>query len=99
MAQYTTILAEEYNSLKRTMAKILGPATAQNRYGYNTSLLTSSDVAGGQLIKKDEWLTLQADINTARFYQARTIPTLSVPVNITNHYLAINYIIFTGRIS
>jgi microcystin-dependent protein len=25
--------------------------------------------------------------------------TLSVPFNITNHYLAINYIIFTGRIS
>jgi hypothetical protein len=80
MAQYTTILAEEYNSLKRTMAKILGPATAQNRYGYNTSLLTSSDVSGGQLIKKDEWITLKADINTARFYQARTLPTVTVPV-------------------
>lgn len=80
MAQYTTVLAEEYNSLKRTMAKILGPATAQNRYGYNTSLLTSSDVSGGQTIKKDEWLTLQADINTARVYQTYTVPTLSVPV-------------------
>lgn len=80
MAQYTTVLAEEYNSLKRTMAKILGPATSQSRYGYNTSLLTSSDVSRGQTIKKDEWLTLQADINTARVYQTYTVPTLSVPV-------------------
>jgi hypothetical protein len=80
MAQYTTILAEEYNAMRRTMGKILGPSAAQNRYGYNTSLSVSSDVAVHQLIKKDEWENLKADINTARWWQTGAVPSITSPV-------------------
>jgi hypothetical protein len=81
MAQYTTILAEEYNVMRRTMAKVLGRISFPSTYGYNVpGQVVSSEVLAGMTIQNEHFENLQADINTARYWQVGSVPAITSPV-------------------
>jgi hypothetical protein len=60
MAQYTKVLADEFNTIRSTVANVLGTGAGTRGYG---SPITSSEVAVGQKIKPTEFTALKADVN------------------------------------
>jgi hypothetical protein len=60
MAQYTTILADEFNSVRNTVATVLGTGSGTRGYG---SPVTSYTVAAGNNIGVAEYTALTTDIN------------------------------------
>jgi hypothetical protein len=72
MAQYTQILAQEYNDIQYNVTKVLGDKgypVAAFGYGITTS---SVEVVAGQEISTVEWDKLAQDIRTAYWYQSST---------------------------
>ena len=60
MAQYTTILANEFNTVRNTVATVLGTGSGTRGYG---SPVTSYTVAAGNNIGVAEYTALTTDIN------------------------------------
>jgi hypothetical protein len=60
MAQYTTVLANEFNSVRNTVANVLGTGSGDRGYG---SPVTSYQVAVGGAIGPAEYNALKTDIN------------------------------------
>ena len=60
MAQYTTILADEFNTVRNTVATVLGTGSGTRGYG---SPVTSYTVAAGNNIGVAEYTALTTDIN------------------------------------
>jgi hypothetical protein len=72
MAQYTQILAQEYNDIQYNVTKVLGDKgypVAAFGYGVTTS---SVEVVAGQEISTVEWDKLAQDIRSAYWYQTAT---------------------------
>lgn len=88
MAQYTTILASEYNAMQNKVQDILGTRQGvPSTYGYNNaSLITSSNVGVGQQIKQDEWDKLKADLTTLYYYQYGNVST-GLPAIVTGNQI------------
>jgi hypothetical protein len=60
MAQYTTVLANEFNAVRNTVATVLGTGSGTRGYG---SPVTSYTVAAGNNIGVAEFTALKTDIN------------------------------------
>jgi hypothetical protein len=60
MAQYTTILASEFNAVQSTVANVLGAGSGTRGYG---SSVTSAQVSAGAFITKAQFDALRADMN------------------------------------
>jgi hypothetical protein len=60
MAQYTKVLADEFNNIRSTVANVLGTGAGTRGYG---SPITSSAVSVGQKIKPTEFTALKTDVN------------------------------------
>lgn len=69
--QNTPILANDWNTIQATIAKVLGaPDATTVDLGYNSAgSITSSQVAQDSKIYKEEWNTLRADVNIAYTHQ------------------------------
>ena len=61
MAQYTTVLANEFNTVRTTVANVLGTGATTRGYG---SSITSYAVSTGSNISPAEFTALTTDINT-----------------------------------
>jgi hypothetical protein len=82
MAQYTPVLAAEYNSIQLDVTKVLGDRFADTNvraYGYG-ALTSSTAVVVGQRITATEWGLLAQDVRGAYFYQTAT--DYGVPTNV-----------------
>jgi hypothetical protein len=73
MAQYTQILAQEYNDIQYTVTKVLGDKgyAIEPAFGYGTDTVSTSVIAG-QEIAATEWDLLAKDIRSAYWYQSST---------------------------
>jgi hypothetical protein len=71
MAQYTQILAQEYNDIQYTVTKVLGDKgyAIEPAFGYGTDTVSTSVIAG-QEIAATEWDLLAKDIRSAYWYQS-----------------------------
>lgn len=60
MAQFTTALASDFNTVRNTVTTVLGAGSGTRGYG---SPIASSTVSAGQLIRPTEFTSLTTDIN------------------------------------
>jgi hypothetical protein len=60
MAQFTTALASDFNTVRNTVTTVLGAGSGTRGYG---SPIASSTVSAGQLIRPAEFTSLTTDIN------------------------------------
>jgi hypothetical protein len=73
MAQYTQILAQEYNDIQYTVTKVLGDKGYAIEPAFGYGITTSSvSVVAGQEIAATEWDLLSQDIRSAYWYQSST---------------------------
>jgi hypothetical protein len=68
MAQYTPILAEEFNAVRSTIVEAIGTGGGNRNFGLGVTP-TSTTVSAGQLISPAEFTNLAWDINTGYYYQ------------------------------
>jgi hypothetical protein len=73
MAQYTQILAQEYNDIQYNVTKVLGDKgyAIEPAFGYGVTT-SSVSVVAGQEISTVEWDKLAQDIRSAYWYQSST---------------------------
>ena len=73
MAQYTQILAQEYNDIQYNVTKVLGDKgyAIEPAFGYGAATVSTSVIAG-QEIAATEWDLLAKDIRSAYWYQSST---------------------------
>ena len=73
MAQYTQILAQEYNDIQYNVTKVLGDKgyAIEPAFGYGVTT-SSVSVVAGQEISTVEWDKLAQDIRSAYWYQTAT---------------------------
>lgn len=83
MAQYTTVLANEFNAVRNTVATVLGTGSGTRGYG---STVDSYTVAAGGSIGAAEFTALKTDIN--RCYR-----------HITNGDATLNSVVTGGQIT
>ena len=82
MAQYTPVLAAEYNSIQLDVTKVLGDRfadTSARAWGYGAAT-SSTSVVVGQRITASEWGLLAQDVRSAYWYQ--TGGDYGVPANV-----------------
>jgi hypothetical protein len=82
MAQYTPVLAAEYNSIQLDVTKVLGDRfadTSARAWGYGAAT-SSTSVVVGQRITASEWGLLAQDVRSAYFFQTAT--DYGVPANV-----------------
>ena len=82
MAQYTPVLAAEYNSVQLDVTKVLGDRvtdTSSRAWGYGAAT-SSTSVVVGQRITALEWSLLAQDVRSAYFFQ--TANDYGVPANV-----------------
>jgi len=74
MAQYTSIMASEYNAIRTKVNGIVGNGGGNKGYG---GTMTSSNVAAGNLITEAQFDNLRADINKAVRHQTGLLSSLT----------------------
>ena len=97
MAQYSTVLADEFNTIRNTVRDVLGTGSTTRGYG---SPVTSTEVVAGQKIKPDEYTALATDINVCYNHIAGSNASLNSVVkggkvtwaNIVTYQVAATYI-------
>jgi hypothetical protein len=97
MAQYTTILANEFNSIRSTVASVLGTGVGSRGYG---SPVTSYAVSTGSNISYAEFDALKTDINVCYGHIAGSASSVASVVaggdiswsNIVTYQVAATYI-------
>jgi len=77
MAKYSTVLANEFNTIRNTVVAVLNTGTGTRSYG---SPVVSAEVAVGQKITPSEFDVLKTDINVCYNHIAGTDATLDAVV-------------------
>jgi hypothetical protein len=76
MAQYTPILAEEFNAVRSTIVEAIGDGGGNRNFGLGITPI-STTVSAGQLISPAEFTNLAWDINTGYYYQYGEVAPLA----------------------
>ena len=74
MAQFTSIMASEYNAVRTKVSNIIGTGSGNKGYGGS---MTSSEVAAGNLITETHFDNLKADIDKAVRHQTGLLSSLT----------------------